>query len=55
MTVICYIYFPALSYLVFVFVCGFVENKHDCFGVMQFLYFKDLSKHILKSEGIERK
>ena len=53
MIVICSIYFPASSYLVFVFVYTFVENNHDCLGVMQFLYYKDLSKHILKSEEIE--
>ena len=28
----------------------FVENNHDCLGVMQFLYYKSLSKHVLKSD-----
>ena len=50
MTVICSIYFPALSYLDFVFVYIFVENNHDCLGVMQFLYYKSTSKHVLKSD-----
>ena len=53
MTVICSIYFPASSYLVF-FVYTFVENNHDCLGVMQFLYYKGLSKHVLKSEDRDR-
>ena len=30
------------------------ENNHDCLGVMQFLYYKSLSKHILKSEERDR-
>ena len=28
--------------LFFVFVYTFVQNNHDCLGVMQFLYFKSL-------------
>ena len=50
MTVIYSIYFPALSYLVFVFVYNFVgKNNHDCLEVMQSLYYKSSSKHVLKS------
>ena len=40
-----------LHLICFCFVCIYVEkNNHDCLGVMQILYYKDLSKHILKSE-----
>ena len=50
MTVIYSIYFPASSYLVFfVFVYAFMENNHDCLGVMQSLQYKSSSKHVLKS------
>ena len=35
--------------LFFVFVYTFVENNHDCLGVMQSLYYKSSSKHVLKS------
>ena len=38
----------------FVFVYTFVENNHDCLGVMQFLYYKGLSKHVLRSEERDR-
>ena len=34
-----------------VFVYTFIEeNNHDCLGVMQSLYYKSSSKHVLKSE-----
>ena len=36
--------------LFFVFVYTFVKNNHDNLGVMQFLYYKSSSKHVLKSE-----
>ena len=38
------IYFPASSYPVFVF----VKNNHGCFGVMQSLQYKNLSKAVLE-------
>ena len=47
-----YIYFPASSYLVSCF-CFCLqlhrENNHDCLEVMQSLYYKGSSKHVLKS------
>ena len=50
MIVIYSIYFPALSYLVFVSVYNFIgKNNHDCLEVMQSLYYKSSSKHVLKS------
>ena len=48
-----YIFSSFILSCFFVFVYTFVENNHDCLGVMQFLYYKSLSKHILKSEEIE--
>ena len=30
------------------------KNNHDCLGVMQFLYYKSLSKDVLKSEERDR-
>ena len=51
MTVIYPIYFPALSYLVFVFVYNYVgKNNYDCLELMQSLYYKSSSKHILREE-----
>ena len=42
--VFCAIYFPASSYPVFVF----VQNNHGCFGMMQSLQYKTLSKAVLR-------
>ena len=44
-----YIFQLHLILFLFLFI-PLVENNHDCLGVMQFLYYKDLSKHVLKSE-----
>ena len=43
------IYFPALSYPVFVF----VQNNHGCLGVMQSLQYKTLSKAVLRERDKE--
>ena len=43
-TVFLAIYFPALSYPVFVF----VQNKHGCLGMMLSLQYKTLSKAVLR-------
>ena len=40
------IYFPALSYPVFIF----VQNDHGCLGVMQSLQYKILSKAVLREK-----
>ena len=50
MTVFYPIYFPALSYPVFVFVFDFVKNNHDGLGVMQSLQYKNLSKVTLTEQ-----
>ena len=44
------IYFPALSYPVFVF----VKINHGCLGMMQSLQYKTLSKAVLRERGRER-
>ena len=31
-----------------------MENNHDCLVVVQFLYYKSASKHILKSVVVEK-
>ena len=43
-TVFCAIYFPASSYLVFLF----VQDNHGCLAVMQSLQYKTLSKAVLR-------
>ena len=43
------IYFPALSYPVFVF----VQDNHGCLGVMQSLQYKTLSKAVLRDRDKE--
>ena len=50
-TVFCAIYFPALSYPVFV--SG--KNNHGCLGVMQSLQYKTLSKAVLRFRYRETK
>ena len=50
-TVFLTIYFPALSYPVFVFV--FVQNNHGYLGVMQSLKYKTLSKAVLQEREKE--
>ena len=49
-TVFLSIYFPALSYPVFVF----VQNNHGCLGVMQSLQYKTLSKAVLRERQRSR-
>ena len=44
------IYFPALSYPVFVF----VQDNHGCLGVMQSLQYKTLSKGVLRERERQR-
>ena len=44
------IYFPALSYPVFVF----VQDNHGCLGVMQSLQYKTLSKAVLRERERQR-
>ena len=41
-------------HLILFFVYTLVENNHDCLGVMQFLYYKNSSKHVLKSESVSK-
>ena len=48
-TLFCTIYFPALSYPVFVF----VQDSHGCLGVMQSLQYKTLSKAVLRERDKE--
>ena len=45
-----YIFSSFILSCFFIFVYTFVENNQDCLGVMQFLYYKSLSKHVLKSD-----
>ena len=49
-TVFCTTYFPDLSYPVFVF----AQNNHGCFGVMQYLQYKTLSKAVLRERERQR-
>ena len=44
------IYFPALSYPVFVF----VQDNHGCLGVMQSLQYKTLSKAVLRERETKK-